>query len=76
MFTAVVFAGATIPDGIRENPVLALPYHIFVLAQDSFDPAVQVQLWGTAVVLLSLVFALSLLTLPIRLRHPEQAHHG
>ena len=36
MFTAAVFAGASLPQGIRESPVLSLPYHIFVLAQDSY----------------------------------------
>ncbi|MEE9562289.1 MAG: ABC transporter permease subunit [Thermoanaerobaculia bacterium] len=76
MFTAVVFAGATLPDGVRDSPVLALPYHIFVLAQDSFDPAAQTQLWAAASVLLALVFGLSLLTLPVRLRLSEEARNG
>jgi phosphate transport system permease protein len=76
MFTAVVFAGATLPGGVRDSPVLALPYHIFVLAQDSFDPAAETQLWGAASVLLALVFGLSLATLPVRLRVSEEARHG
>jgi phosphate transport system permease protein len=76
MFTATIFAGATFPSGIRENPVLSLPYHIFILAQDSFDPAVAGKVWGTAVVLLALVFALSLVALPMRLKIHEEAHHG
>ena len=38
MFTATIFAGATLPHGIKQSPVLSLPYHIFVLAQDSLDP--------------------------------------
>src|SRR5204863_4232064 len=37
LFTAAVFSGAGLPHGIRDNPVMALPYHIFVLAQDSFQ---------------------------------------
>ncbi len=53
LFTAAVFSGATLPTGVRESPVLALPYHIFVLAQDSFDPAVGAHLWGAALVLLA-----------------------
>jgi phosphate transport system permease protein len=73
MFTATVFAGATLPHGIRESPVLTLPYHIFILAQDSFDPAVGAKLWGAALVLLSLVFLLSLLALPSRLKLHEEA---
>jgi len=76
MFTATIFAGATIPNGIKENPVLSLPYHIFILAQDSFDPAVGSKLWGSALVLLGLVFLLSLLALPLRLRTHEEARHS
>ncbi len=55
MFTATIFAGATLPHGLRQSPVLSLPYHIFILAQDSFDPAVGAKLWGSALVLLALV---------------------
>jgi phosphate transport system permease protein len=76
MFTATIFAGATFPTGIRESPVLSLPYHIFILAQDSFDPAVGGKLWGTALVLLALVFGLSLVALPMRVKIHEEAHHG
>jgi phosphate transport system permease protein len=75
MFTATIFAGATLPGGIKESPVLSLPYHIFILAQDSFDPSVGPKVWGTAVVLLGLVFALSLIALPLRLRLHEEATH-
>lgn len=76
MFTATIFAGATLPQGIKESPVLTLPYHIFVLAQDSFDPAVGAKVWGAALVLLGLVMSLSLAALPARLRMHEEAHHG
>ncbi|MCZ6725726.1 MAG: ABC transporter permease subunit [Acidobacteria bacterium] len=76
MFTAAVFSGVTLPDGVRQSPVLALPYHIFVLAQDSFDPAAGAHLWAAAFVLLTLVLALSLLALPLRLRAGEEATHG
>lgn len=68
LFTAAVFSGATWPTAIRENPVLSLPYHIFVLAQDAMDPEAGIRLWGTATVLLSLVMLLSAIALPIRLR--------
>jgi len=74
MFTATIFAGATFPKAIAESPVLTLPYHIFILAQDSFDPAVGSKLWGSALVLLGLVFALSLAALPSRLRLHEEAN--
>ncbi len=73
MFTCTIFAGATWPQGIRESPVLTLPYHIFVLAQDSFDPAAGTRLWGAALVLLGLVFLLSLLALPLRLKAHDAA---
>ena len=76
MFTATIFAGATVPGGIKESPVLSLPYHIFILAQDSYDPAVGAKVWGTALVLLALVFLLSLVALPARLKIHEEAHHG
>jgi phosphate transport system permease protein len=74
MFTATIFAGATWPHGFRESPVLTLPYHIFILAQDSFDPAVGSKLWGAALVLLALVLLLSLLALPSRLKMHEEAN--
>lgn len=75
MFTATIFAGATLPKGIKESPVLSLPYHIFILAQDSFDPNVGAKVWGTALVMVGLVFLLSLIALPARLRIHEEAHH-
>ena len=71
MFTAVVFDGATLPQAIVESPVLALPYHIFVLAQDSFAEGARERLWGAALVLLALVTSLSLVTLPFR-RHAHE----
>jgi len=76
MFTATIFAGATLPHGVKESPVLSLPYHIFILAQDSFDPAVGAKIWGSALTLLALVLLLSLIALPARLRIHEEAHHG
>ncbi len=74
MFTATIFAGATVPHGVRESPVLSLPYHIFILSQDSFDPAVGAKVWGSALTLLALVCGLSLLALPARLKTHEEAH--
>jgi phosphate transport system permease protein len=73
MFTATIFAGATIPSGIKESPVLSLPYHIFILAQDSFDPSVGSKVWGTALTLLGVVFLLNLIALPARLKIHEEA---
>ncbi|MDQ3625108.1 MAG: ABC transporter permease subunit [Verrucomicrobiota bacterium] len=74
MFTATIFAGATWPHGIKDSPVLTLPYHIFILAQDSFDPAAGAKLWGAALVLLGLVLLLSLIALPSRLKIHEEAN--
>jgi phosphate transport system permease protein len=76
MFTATIFAGASFPRGIKESPVLSLPYHIFILVQDSFDPGVAEKVWGTALVMLGMVFTLSLIALPARLKIHEEAHHG
>lgn len=76
MFTATIFAGATFPSGIKENPVLSLPYHIFILAQDSFDPSVGSKVWGTALSLLAVVFILNLIALPARLKIHEEARPG
>src|SRR5213075_3418176 len=44
MFTAAVFDGATLPHGLSDSPIVALPYHIFVLAQDSFGPDIGAQI--------------------------------
>jgi phosphate transport system permease protein len=73
MFTATIFAGATIPHAIKESPVLSLPYHIFILAQDSFAPGVGAKVWGTTLVMLGMVFVLSLIALPARLKIHEEA---
>ena len=75
LFVAVVFAGVTLPEGIRDNPVLALPYHIFVLAQDSVNPDARANLWGAALVLVGLVALLNLVALPFRLRAHDAARH-
>ncbi|MCX8513332.1 MAG: ABC transporter permease subunit [Chthoniobacteraceae bacterium] len=73
MFTATIFAGVTFPKGVVENPVLTLPYHIFILAQDSFAAGVETKMWGTALVLLGLVFSMSVAALPSRLYLHEES---
>jgi phosphate transport system permease protein len=73
MFTAAIFAGATVPRAIADSPVLALPYHIFVLAQDSFDSNMRLAMWGTAAVLVLLVTCASALAIPLRLKIAEEA---
>jgi len=75
MFAATIFSGATFPTSIKDSPVLSLRYHIFILAQDSFDPRVTDKLWSTGLVLLFLVVGLSAIALPSRIRtHDEAAH--
>ncbi len=73
LFTAAVFSGAGWPRGVVESPVLALPYHIFTLAQDSLSPATQPRLWGAAALLLLLAVGTSLAALPARLRLAREA---
>ncbi|MFP3941275.1 MAG: PstA family ABC transporter permease [Thermoanaerobaculia bacterium] len=73
LFCAAVFSGAGLPAGIRESPVMALPYHVFVLAQDSLAPGAEPRLWAAAFVLLALVFGLSLAAVPLRLKSHSEA---
>ncbi len=59
LFTATVFSGAGgFPHGIVRAPVVALPTHIFALAQDAAEPAAVQAAWGSALVLLLLAGAL------------------
>jgi phosphate transport system permease protein len=66
MMTAAVFAGPDLPRGIRDEPVLACPYHIFTLAQDSSSPLAVQNAWGTALVLVIMVLALGLASMMAR----------
>ncbi|MDP1579755.1 MAG: ABC transporter permease subunit [Candidatus Didemnitutus sp.] len=77
LFAAAIFSGATWPTGIADSPVLALPYHIFVLAQDSLHPGAQANLWGAALVLVALALLLNLAALPLRLKahDPSRTAH-
>ncbi|MDD1693828.1 MAG: phosphate ABC transporter permease PstA, partial [Methanoregula sp.] len=52
MFTAVVFSSRFLPDSIFD-PVMALPYHLFILATNV--PGSSTNKYGTALVLLLLV---------------------
>lgn len=75
LFTATVFAGATFPSGIAQSPVLSLPYHLFVLAQDSYNPKALTNGWGAALTLVGIVFTLSLLALPARMIVHQKVTH-
>lgn len=69
LFTAAVFSGApTLPGGIRDSPVTALPTHIFTLAQDAADGAALRTAWGSALVLMAVAALLALLAVPVRRR--------
>lgn len=69
LFTATVFAGAaTVPAGVVQAPVQALPTHVFALAQDAADPAALASAWGSAVVLVVLTGLLLAAAVPARRR--------
>jgi phosphate transport system permease protein len=76
LFVAAIFSGATFPSGIKDQPVLALPYHIFVLAQDSFHESARANLWGGAFVLVALVTLLGALAIPLRRKLHNAADHA
>lgn len=76
LFIATIFSGATLPTGITQQPVLSLSYHIFILAQDSFQESAKANLWGAALVLVSLVTLLGLLSIPLRNRLHNAADHA
>ena len=63
MFTAVVFSQRFLPTSPFE-PVMALPYHLFVLATNV--PNAERNAYGTALVLLILVLCLYLIAIMIR----------
>jgi len=63
MFTAVVFSQKFLPNSPLE-PVMALPYHLFVLATNI--PGAEQNAYGTALVLLILVLCLYMIALFIR----------
>lgn len=52
MFTAVIFSSRFLPDSVFD-PVMAMPYHLFVLATNV--PGASANKYGTALVLLMLV---------------------
>ncbi|ABN07286.1 phosphate ABC transporter, inner membrane subunit PstA [Methanocorpusculum labreanum Z] len=69
MFTAVVFSKRFISMDLFD-PVMALPFHLYVLATSV--PGSQTQQYGTAVVLISLVMAIYLVAIVIRKRFQKR----
>jgi phosphate transport system permease protein len=63
LFTAVVFSRRFLPASVME-PVMALPYHLFILATNV--PGARENQYGTALVLLVLVMAIYLVAILIR----------
>ena len=71
MFTATIFSGISIPSGIKNNPILTLPYHIFILTQESYNETIRNNAWGSVIILIGIVCVLSLLLIPFRMRSVE-----
>jgi phosphate transport system permease protein len=63
MFTAVVFSSRFLPDSVFE-PVMALPYHLFILATNV--PGASTNQYGTALVLLILVVGMYAIAIVVR----------
>jgi phosphate transport system permease protein len=63
LFTAVVFSQRFLPDSLFE-PVMALPYHLYILATNV--PGAQGNQYATALVLLMLVIAIYSVAIVIR----------
>lgn len=68
LFTAVVFMKRDLPTSLSD-PVMALPYHLYVLSTNV--PDAEIQQYGTALVLLALVTAIYAVAILIR-RHARK----
>lgn len=64
MFTAVVFSQRFLPDSVFD-PVMALPYHLFILATNV--PGASANKYGTALVLLLLVIGFYAVAIAVRM---------
>jgi len=70
MFTAVVFSQRYLPSSVFD-PVMALPYHLFILATNV--PGASTNKYGTALVLLLLVIAFYSVAIVIRNHYVKKA---
>ncbi|PKL69280.1 MAG: phosphate ABC transporter permease [Methanomicrobiales archaeon HGW-Methanomicrobiales-1] len=70
MFTAVVFSSRFLPDSVLQ-PVMALPYHLFILATNV--PGSSTNKYGTALVLLLLVIGFYAVAILIRTHFQNKA---
>lgn len=69
MFTAAIFSSRFLPSSLTE-PVMALPYHLFVLT--TTIPGAATQSYGTAFVLLLLVLTIYLAAILVRRRYHRE----
>jgi phosphate transport system permease protein len=72
MFTAVVFSSRFLPDSVLQ-PVMALPYHLFILATNV--PGASTNKYGTALVLLLLVIGFYAVAIIVR-NHFQKKSRG
>ncbi|NYT05855.1 MAG: phosphate ABC transporter permease PstA [Methanomicrobiales archaeon] len=68
LFTAVVFSRRFLPSSLAE-PVMALPYHLFILSTSV--PGARTNQYGTALVLLLLVMGFYLLAVVVRTHYQK-----
>jgi phosphate transport system permease protein len=69
MFTAVIFSSRFLPSSVL-NPVMALPYHLYILS--TTVPNSKAQQYGTALVLLIVVILLYMTAIVIRNRYQKK----
>ncbi|QYZ80220.1 phosphate ABC transporter permease PstA [Methanofollis formosanus] len=71
LFTAAVFSTRFLPSSLDE-PVMALPYHLYILA--TTVPGAKEQQYGTALVLLVLVVGIYAAAIALRYRSEKKIH--
>lgn len=68
MFTAVVFSSRFLPSSLSD-PVMALPYHLYILATNV--PGADTNQYGTALVLIALVTGIYLVAIALRTHYQK-----
>lgn len=68
MFTATVFSGILFPSSFSD-PVTTLPTHMLYLSFEATNPQALLNARGSALVLLSMVFAMSIISLYVRWKY-------
>jgi phosphate transport system permease protein len=67
IFTVAVYFQGTLPTSVRE-PVMALPYHLYVLSTEASMAPEGIK-WGTALTLLAVVLGMNLIAALIRVHY-------